>query len=179
MARAGLSLRHRTGYLAARNPYRAAAAREEPLRQAVWSPLDSASIALNARAQAVDGNRILVMAQFFPSDLLLLQKGGRWVGKIEIVLALKNEVGRSFGDDTLDTVDLALSSGIMETAHREGIVYRKHIKRAEHATLLRIVIRDVNSGALASLTIPLKTAASSASPIHEPEKKVEPGRRPL
>jgi hypothetical protein len=109
-----------------------------------------------------DGPLTLALRLHAP-DVLLRPAGGRWRGLLDVWLI---QLGP--GDELLDTVshvaDLSLTPAdhgrIMRT---NEIVLMERLKPREGTVLLRILVRDVTSGALGSVSIPLDRVERDAS----------------
>jgi hypothetical protein len=54
-----------------------------------------------------------------------------------------------------NSIDLKLGTAEMAKIRRFGILFNKDLVRAKSAESLRIVVRDVDSGASGSITVPL------------------------
>ena len=86
--RAGTNVRYRKGYFAMRPASLDENNRKAEMRSAVWSPLDSAALPLNARVDIVQTPKpdtINIFAQVDPSTVNLEQKDDRWVGRLDFV----------------------------------------------------------------------------------------------
>jgi VWFA-related protein len=152
-----IDIRYRKGYFALKPPDDTAKARKDDIRGAVWSPLESTSLAVNARADLIDQpspNTINLLVQINPAGIGFKREGDRWHAQIDIVYVQKDERGRLLGDGVSDTLTLALSDANYAKATKDGLLRQHRIPRQAAATNMRIVVRDVGTGSVGSLTIP-------------------------
>ena len=162
-----VDVRYRKGYFALKPADDTAAARQEQIRSAVWSPLESTSLAINARADLVNQpapNTVNVIIQIDPAGVSFKRDGDRWKGEIDVVYVQKNERGRLIGNGISDNMTLALTDANHEQAMKNGVVRERSVPRQAGAIAMRVVVRDVGSGAVGSLTIPFSQIAESPSP---------------
>ncbi len=146
--RKDVTLLHRKGYVAA-------IAADDPKRQlgeALWSPLDASGIAISARLTLNDGNWH-VNVTIGPDGLGLLPEHDHWTGQLSVVLAQKNQAGDQIGylDEELG---LDLKQDTYAVVSRSGLEYERSISAAPDVGALRIIVRNLRSGNLGSLTIP-------------------------
>ena len=92
-----LDVRHRKGYFALKPSDNTAKTRKDEIRAAVWSPLESTAVAMNARADFVDQpepNTISVFVQIHAATVGFRKEGDRWKAELDIVYVQKDERGR-------------------------------------------------------------------------------------
>jgi hypothetical protein len=162
-----VDVRYRKGYFALKPADDTAAARKEQIRGAVWSPLESTSLTINARADLVNQpapNTVNVIVQIDPAGVTFTRDGDRWKAEVDLVYVQKNERGRLIGNGISDNVTLALTDANHEQAMKNGVVRERVVPRQAGAIAMRIVVRDVGSGAVGSLTIPFSQIAESPPP---------------
>jgi VWFA-related protein len=153
--RPGVRLRHRRGYFAQPAVPTDDGYRRGVLEAATWSPMDATGVGLTVRvAPSKDGGLTLALRLHAP-DVSLRPAGGRWRGQLDIWLV---QLGP--GDTLLDTVShvagLSLSPADHQRVMRTNeMVLMERLKPKEDAVLLRILVRDLFSGALGSVSIPL------------------------
>ena len=159
-----VDVRYRKGYFALKPPDDTAKARKDDIRGAVWSPLESTALALNARADLIDQpapNTINLFVQINPSGIAFKRDGDRWNAQIDIVYVQKDDRGRLLGSGVTDTLTLALTDANYNKAMKDGLIRQQRIPRQPAATTMRIVVRDVGTGSVGSLTIPFTQIAES------------------
>jgi hypothetical protein len=152
-----VDIRYRKGYFALKPADDTAKARKEEIRGAVWSPLESTALEVNARGDLTDQpapNTLNLFVQINPAGIGFKRDGDRWKAEIDIVYVQKDEHGRLLGDGVADNVTLALTDANYTKAARDGLIRQHRIPRQPGATDMRIVVRDVGTGSVGSLTIP-------------------------
>jgi VWFA-related protein len=155
--RPGLEARYRKGYFAFRPAQATDTDRKEELRTAFWSPVDATAVRVNARVDLVDKpepNTVHVFVQVDPSSIVLTKRGDRWEGKFDLMIAQKDISGKMLGRNIMNTVELALDEKRYSEASQRGLIYQIHFVRETAANNLRIIVRDLASGAIGTLTVP-------------------------
>jgi hypothetical protein len=97
VGRPGVNIRYRKGYFAMREPQQDEKTRKTEINNAVWSPLDSTAVGMNARVDLLDKpapNTIHVFTQIDPANVTLAQNGDRWTGKLDILFVRKTRRAR-------------------------------------------------------------------------------------
>jgi VWFA-related protein len=153
--RPGVTLRHRSGYFAqpdapAEEWYRTAA-----LEAALWDPIDATGLGLTVRVSPSVAGALDLDIRVRADDLGLPPSGEEGSRTLDVWFV-------QFGphDSRLGTVssvaDLRLPPG---GRRRRGpapdVPLRARVERAKEAVLLRVLVRDVASGALGAVSIPL------------------------
>ena len=131
----------------------------------MWSPLESTAIALNARADFVqepEPNSLNVLLQIDPATVDFRQQGDRWNAVLDIVYVQKDEHGVVRPGGIADTLTLAFTDANFAKLGQQGLMRQRRFPRQPGASTLRIVVRDVSSGAMGSITIPFSQIASEA-----------------
>jgi VWFA-related protein len=161
--RPGVKLLYRTGYLAApeeQNPNPADA--ESSLGRAVLSPLDSTAIGLRARLQktGTGGQPVTIDLRIDVNDLALNHNEDRWKGNLEVIIAQRTSTGQSPADSARKhSVNLSLKEDYYTQLKTAGLELFFPVTPDPQAVDLRVVVRDVSSGAMGTVDIPLiKTA---------------------
>ncbi len=153
--RAGVRLRHRRGYFAEKEPVLTPDRRQAVLIDAAISPLDATSLRLTVRVEPANGTSSLKLAmQIDPHDLTLNPEGERWSGLVDVLLAQKGSEGVVLKAEK-SSLDLRVDRESYERIIREGVTLTKMQEITPEAAELRVVVRDVASGALGSVAIPL------------------------
>jgi VWFA-related protein len=158
--RPGVRLRHRRGYFAQPDEPAEDWYRSGVLGAAMWSPTDATGLGLAVRpfpaAPATLDLTILVDVR----DVAIRQAGERWRGQLDVWLV---QLGPS--DEHLGTVShvagIDLDRPAFEQVTRAGeLPIRERLERDPKAVLVRVLVRDVASGALGSVSIPLDRPAA-------------------
>lgn len=157
--RPGLNVRYRKGYFSFRDADRDAKVRSAEMQNAVWSPLDATAVGVNTRVDLIDKpepNTLNIIAQIDPSNISFTHEKDRYVAKVDILFVQKDDQGHLFGKAVTDTLDLALLPATYQKVVSKGLLYEKRIPREGKATRLKMVARDIPTGAIGSITVPLK-----------------------
>jgi len=152
-----VDVRSRKGYFALRPADKTAEARKQDIRAAVWSPLESTAIAVNVRVdfiQQPQPDAVNVFVQIDPTTISFRKDAGRWKADLDIVYVQKDEHGVMQGDGTSDAMSLALTDENYAKLLREGLIHQRRFPRQSRAATLRIVVRDAETGAVGSVTVP-------------------------
>jgi len=122
--------------------------------------LDSAVAAPTAApapsASAAKSNNVQVVAQIDPLTITFAQKDGRYTGRLDVIMAQKDDRGNIVGDPISDTVELNLKPETYQAMMQKGFLYRKEFARRPGASRVRVVVRDLGTGAIGSVTMPYK-----------------------
>lgn len=152
----GLRARHRQGYLAqADTPPSDASQELMSLRETAASPIDLSDVALRAELIPLgntDEFRVRVFVK--SSDLLLNQGTNGWKGAVDVYFEMANQAGAPLWGDAR-RVEFTLTPQLHQLWLAQGVPLNKTAPRIKDATQLRIVVRDVRTGALGSLRVPL------------------------
>jgi VWFA-related protein len=163
--RPDVDVRYRRGYFALKPSDASDKTRKAETRAAVWSPLESTAIALNARADFVqepEPNSLNVLLQIDPTTVDFRHEGDRWNAVLDIVYVQKDEHGVVRPGGIADTLTLAFTEANFAKLGQQGLMRQRRFPRQPGASTLRIVVRDVSSGAMGSITIPYSQLASQA-----------------
>jgi hypothetical protein len=154
--RPGLDVRYRKGYFAFKPSDNGDKTRGDQIRAAVWSPIESTAVAMNARVDFIEQpqpHTVNVFVQIDPGTIGFRKEGDRWKANIDIIYVQKDGHGRAQGEGAVDNLALALTDATYAKVVKEGIIRQRRFPREPGAVNLRIVVRDVGSGSLGSLTV--------------------------
>lgn len=165
VAKKGLHLRYRKGYVAAADQPAAPETRLAALRAAALGPLEAGEIGLTAYIKPVSStgtDTVVVDLRIDLRDLTLRPNGNRQEGSVEILF-----LQRAADGNVLARWDYNLPVNLSGTerleALRDGVRAGKHMPVAKNAVDLRIVVRDASSGAIGSLSIPVQKVLRAGS----------------
>jgi len=154
-AREHLSIHYRSGYFEPEPPSRDPHRREVELRQAVWSPVDATAIELNGSILPVAApDDCALKLNVGLAAVSLLPDNGRWNGQIEVSLFQRDNSGNAY-EPLTQTLGLKLQQSSYDNALKTGLPYRRSFKLDPKASSLRVVVRDLGSGNVGTLTIPV------------------------
>jgi len=157
VSRPNLDVRYRKGYFAMRPVDTSDKTRKAEMRAAVWSPLESTAVAINARADLVDApapNTVTVFVQIDPATVSFRKEGDRWKAELDIVYVQKDDHGSLKGEGLTDRLSLALTDATYADVVKRGIIRQQRFPRQPGAVNLRIVVRDADTGSTGSVTVP-------------------------
>ena len=155
VTRPGVRLRHRRGYFAQPDEPEDDWYRKGVLGAAVWSPVDATRVGLTVRPFPAAPDTLDLDIRIDARDVSLQPVGDGWQGRLDVWLV---QLGP--GDELLDTVPhvagLSLDRRDFDRVQQSGeLPLLERLKRDPKAVLLRVLVRDVGSGALGSVSIPL------------------------
>jgi VWFA-related protein len=155
VTRPGVRLRHRRGYFAQPDEPDDDWYRSGVLGAAMWSPVDATRVGLTVRPFPAAPDTLDLEIRVDARDVSLQPVANGWQGRLDVWLV---QLGP--GDALLDTVShvagLSLDRSTFEQVRQSGeLPLMERLKRDRRAVLLRILVRDVASGALGSVSIPL------------------------
>jgi VWFA-related protein len=153
--RPGVRLRHRRGYFAQPGEPVEDWYRQGVLQAAMWSPLDASRMGLTVHVTPGSDERLTLRLRLHAPDVALRPAGDRWRGKLDVWIV---QLGPE--DELLDDLSHVVELSLTPADHRRvmrtnEIVVLEGLTRKEKAVLMRVLVRDVMSGALGSLSIPL------------------------
>jgi len=153
VARKGLDVRHRRGYVAVTDAALGAEERKAMLRDTLWSPLDASAIEIVARVDANGGAFDLSLA-INPETFSLEQKQDHWVGGLDVYVAQCDTQGKEL-ETTRDAIDLKLTAGHYAKRQENWLALTKNVRPKPEAIQLKVIVQDRLTGALGSVHIPL------------------------
>jgi VWFA-related protein len=150
--RKDITVRYRTGYKYDKE----AASLKDRFQEVIWQPVDAGEIGLSTKPIVDAAGRVLRVT-VKGTDLELAQHNGTenpiWSGKLDIFLVHRDAEGQH-ARVTGQTVGLRLKPGTYQHAMNEGLTFDERIESKLAGGSLRVVVIDVNSGRLGSVTVP-------------------------
>jgi VWFA-related protein len=156
--RPGLELNYRRGYLAQTETVRDVSARKSDLAAALFNPQDATGLGITASLDVTPGKpRSMLNAhlRLDPAALSLRQSPGGWMGKVEEMFIELNAEGHEVARIS-ETKQFQIDAAYKQTFDIQGGKLTQAIELAPGAVKLSIVVRDMASGRVGSLTIPLE-----------------------
>jgi VWFA-related protein len=153
--RPGISVRHRGGYLALPDEAVGTNDRQASLMQTARSPLDATGVRLvvATRPDTPAPGRLALRILIEASDLALTEKGGHWVGKIDLAYVQQPAPDGKGATLVKDEVNINLSPQDYAKVIEEGLIIPKEASMASSAYRLKVIVRDAHSGAAGSVEI--------------------------
>jgi VWFA-related protein len=160
----------RNGYYAIADTASASQLAARRLADAVSSPLDTTDISFDVQADAIDSSgarQLKLKITFDPNQFHFQQQSDRWTDNIVEVWAEFDAEGKKV-DAHSQTLNLKPGSADYQRFLQKPFSYSETVTIAKGAKRLRFVLRDENTGAIGSVTIPL---ARIFAPAAEPQTK--------
>lgn len=162
----GARLRYRKGYLA--QPYQADSEQtvNASLRQAALSPLEATGLELIAEGKPLEPlskRSLKLLVRIDPKQLLLQEAQGEQRGAIDLLFAQRELAGNTLAAEKLH-LDLKLPQAQYEYLAKAGMVLEHNMTINPQSVAVAVIVRDVGSGAIGSLTIPVR-------PLFQSEQK--------
>ncbi len=154
--RPGLQVRYRRGYFAFPDEPIDAAHRDKALNAATVAMIDATSVGFMVEVgKPASGNSARQLAISVDTNSIKLQEvEGKWVGGLDAMFAQFDTNGNAL-KSTVRKVPLVLSAEDREQLLQHGLVLNLPAQLKENCTHLRIVLRDVKSGLVGRVTVPL------------------------
>jgi len=157
--RPGVKLLYRTGYIAIDPQNQPPDERQRRLDSALQSPLDSTAIGFRAQLQksGASGTPQLTLSLIVDiTDLQMKQDNHHWTGGVEIVIAQRGPEGNVASENTRKhSVTLNLKEDSYTQLQKKGLLVSFPVTLDPHSVQLKVLVRDTNSGAIGSVSIPL------------------------
>jgi hypothetical protein len=162
--RPGVQLWHRQGYFAQPEEPATTWYRQSVLNSAIWSPLSATRLGLTVRVGVTRPGLLDLDLQFDPHDISFQTQGDTWEGELDLELVQLGPDERLLRSASR-VASLRLTRPEYEQAlQRKALILREWPEKVPGATLLRVLARDVRSGRLGSVAIPLNRAPVTAEP---------------
>ena len=156
VTRRGVDVRHRRGYVASPAPSRDEASRDLELKAALRNPLEATGISLTVQLAGAEGQApgsLTVTTRIDARGLTLERNGERWTGQADLIVAQASADG-VLTVGIFATLTLDLTGEQRDRLLRDGLVVSRNLVVSESMHQLRVVCRDVRTGATGSLVIP-------------------------
>ncbi|HEV8384678.1 MAG TPA: VWA domain-containing protein [Candidatus Acidoferrales bacterium] len=163
--RPGLRVRFRKGYYAGTETKLAVQELMAILHDAARSPLESTSLGLTAHIEEVPNapvRSLKVSMNIDRRDINLVREDDRWIGALDFLYSQRNQQGQVVSS-TATNLGMRLKPDTHDQIEEAGIVFAYTIPVDPNAYLLRVVVRDARSGAIGTVSIPLKAAADKTA----------------
>jgi VWFA-related protein len=159
VTRPNVQLRYRNGYFAQPDVAEDTAYRQASLDAAMWNPIDATTLGLTVQVSGT-GRRFDLQVLMDPSDVTFKVGSGIWECGIDVWLV-------QFGskDAYLKTTGHTANLRFEQTAYQQVVLARAlplkvPLELLPETTLVRVLVRDLRSGALGSISIPVRRMIS-------------------
>ncbi|HKF50482.1 MAG TPA: VWA domain-containing protein [Terracidiphilus sp.] len=161
----GATVRYRSGYQYEREP----ATLKERFARAVSEPGEVSEIAVSARPVTDSAGRALRVT-IAGNDIDLSRQATEadgktpefWSGKLDIFLIQRDDNAQQ-AHVTGQTVGLRLMPGTYQRAVSDGLTFDERVNPGAGVASLRVIVVDVNSGRIGSVTVPVSAFADEAA----------------
>ena len=158
--RPGVQVRYRKGYFALSRSIPSPEVRQGDLLRLADIPLEATAVGLSARVNGLDGQGhasgdVTVALRVDPGAITLQKTAEGWSGSLDLVIVQTVPSGasvKSFGG----VIDFSMSDARRERFAADGLTLNRPVTIRSDARELRILVRDVASGATGSLIMPLR-----------------------
>jgi VWFA-related protein len=166
----GAHLRYRQGYYASAEGSSSADAVTSSLQQAAMSPLETTSLGMvvNGRVVAPPSARNLqLQIALDPRQFLLKESAGRQNGALDMAFVQRDVTGNILAGDK-QHLEINFEPKQYEFLCKAGMILQRHVTALPAAEEIRVVVRDLRSGSVGSVAIPVESffpaPAGPASP---------------
>lgn len=154
LKRPGLSVLCRKGYFAMDEPLPKdsdAALRDAAKGMLEWSGL---GVTLNVSSNPLEWFQQEMVVKLDTQEIHFENKDGRWRAQLDVVFAQLSKDGRIL-ESVKDHLDLALLPETYSEAATQGWFYPKTVDVNPKAEKLRVVVGDLSTGAIGSVSVPV------------------------
>ena len=165
-SREGVVLRYGTSY-SVEPPQPKQANPVQALVDAIDRPVNATAIAMVARATRRE-NKLDLALTLDVSALDLQQTNGLWEGQAELVARFMGNDGKIAGKIIPLTMRFHLRPATYSAALQRGFLYRRTIEIPAKAVDLNLLVGNLASGKIGTLTIPLSEVRGAAAAVKKP-----------
>jgi VWFA-related protein len=165
VARPGISLRYRSGYLATPEPNPEPADQQQMLDAILASPLDFPGLRFSVEAKPgadLDTESLTLHVQ--ASELQLVLEDEKMVGALQLWFIQRQAAGEDLAHKN-SSFRFQLTSGEFQDTLAHGLTLTSVIKLNKTTSKVRVLLRDINSGRIGTVDVPL-TAMSTPPQEH-------------
>jgi hypothetical protein len=150
---------HRSGYLAVPASPLGATTRNEELLEQGRSPFAATGIGLTARVSPSDttarGSRdVSLVIHVDPGAITLVKTGEEWSGSLDLAI-VQSAADGGVVKSVAGSVDIQAPAARYERLVKEGFAFNRTLTLSDDVDRVHVVLRDVRSGAMGSLIVPV------------------------
>jgi len=154
--RPDVELHYRRGYFAQPDEPGDSWYREQVLNASLWNPVDSTGMRLTVAVTPSAAGGLDLALQIDASDISFHPNGERRECALDVWLVQLDSKEKHLKTGAR-TNNLSLDQATFDKAKQvNGLALAEHLNPEPEAVLLRVLVRDVATGALGSLTVPLR-----------------------
>jgi hypothetical protein len=132
------------------------------LNASLWNPVDATGLRLTVAARPSSTGGLELAIQIDPRDISFQPKGGRRNCALDVWLVQLDRQEKQLRANAR-TNNLSLDQSTFDKVKQvEGLALAEQLTPEPQAALLRVLVRDVSSGAIGTLTVPLRSLAPPA-----------------
>jgi VWFA-related protein len=159
VARPGVNVRHREGYISEKEPGQKPAWTAESWRAAAANPIGSSALPMTVLCQPMTGGEMLLRIQVGAASLHFGDDaGGGMRADLQIMIAGRSADGRIWTN--LSEIAAKLPRERMEKLRESVVPVLRRWKPDAATTALRVIVRDRFSGRFGSVDVPLAKLAA-------------------
>jgi VWFA-related protein len=154
----GAHLRYRSGYFALTDPLEDDAMAKAMLQQAAFSPLEATNLGMIVTGKAlepVSERKLILQINLDPRQFLLTDAEQHREGGLDL-LFLQMDASGKYTAAERQHFGVNFAPKEYEMLSRKGLILQRTLAVAAQAAEIRIVVRDAGSGALGSVSFPVK-----------------------
>jgi len=154
VARKGVEVHHRQGYLADDTKIYTPRQRREAMTDAIQNPLDSTELGLRASIAPISGRPgfYKLALTLNVNELHLEHVKDRWIGNIDFGTHFSQALDFK---GSYETIRISLTEDRLRQTLQDGFVFRREI--SSQPGELRVVVQDRSTGSIGSVRVPLGT----------------------
>lgn len=155
--RRGVQLRYRNGYFATEEGSNSADTQKQVLATALCSPVQIMDLGLEVQvnpANSAGSRQVRAQIRVLPGELHFQQSGSRWTDGLEVAWVEFSGDGREVGHGA-HAFGVRPAQGGYEEIMQKGLIFSERVTVNNGAAEMRLVVRDIGSGAIGSVNIPL------------------------
>lgn len=162
----GLTLRYRKGYFATAEPKDQTAENQENLDAAIRSPVEWTNLDVQVTLRTIDtaSHTLTLQVAFDTHELQFTQKDGRQNGKMYVFFQQLGGGSKQITSEK-ETFDMNFKPETYEKLMQIGTKFSGQIVLAPDVVDLRVIGQDATSGAIGTLTIPIKQFLAARSTV--------------
>jgi hypothetical protein len=159
--RSGLNVRYREGYLADPRVAQAEKWTDEMCHAALSNPLGSSAIPLSAAVKRTPSGELSITVLADTGALQFVPDGAQLAANLEILVADRTPGGLARASRS--TVTSIVAAAEWEAKRQQPTRYDGTWTPTADATVLRVIVHDVNSGRYGSVDVPLNKVPEGVS----------------
>lgn len=152
-------LRYRQGYYASIDGATSEDATKFALQQAAVSPLETTSLGIVVNGKIVappSARNLQLQIALDPKQFLLKESGDRQKGALDMAFVQRDASGSILAGDK-QHFEINFEQKQYEFLCKAGMILQRNVTVSPQSDVIRVVVRDLGSGSIGSVTIPVKT----------------------